>query len=206
MLGRQAAGPVVEVVVALVVVAVTLVELVVVTLVVVTLVVVTLVVVAVTVVMLVVVAVRVVAVVVVVVMVFVVVVATASSDEPSTADRLPVKLNDKPVSPRAVAACFRNGVFVDRLLNVKAASPTPKSSEIKLSSNVTAPVSAKRRPPATVMLIAPGGSIEAFATALAKESSAVISKPRVRPSNCSVCRKPTTCKVQSFKGLKEPCK
>ena len=188
--------PVEEVVVALLVVAVTLVELVVVTLVVV----------GVTVVRLVVVAVRVVAVVVVVVMVFVVVVATASSDEPSTADRLPVKLNDKPVSPRAFAACFRNGAFVDRLLNVKAASPTPKSSEIKLSSSVTAPVSAKRRPPATVMLIAPGGSIEAFATALAKESSDVISKPRVRPSNCSVCRKPITCNVQSFKGLKEPCK
>ena len=112
----------------------------------------------------------------------------------------------KKTSASALAACDKKGVLVDKLERLKAAIPTDESSEDILSSNVTTPLSAKRRASETEMETAPGGNREALATTRAKFSCAVRSKPRVRPSKRKVCLKPTTCKVQSFNGRKEPCK
>ena len=146
----------------------------------------------------------------VVVVVLVVVVeinsCTTSAPAPSTAEKFPVTLTDKLVSPKALEACDKKGALVDKLERLKAAIPTDESSEDILSSNVTTPLSAKRRASETEMETAPGGNREALATTRAKFSCAVRSKPRVRPSKRKVCLKPTTCKVQSFNGKKEPCK
>mmetsp|Transcript_54124 Transcript_54124/g.110109 ORF Transcript_54124/g.110109 Transcript_54124/m.110109 type:complete len:231 (-) Transcript_54124:1084-1776(-) len=97
-----------------------------------------------------------------VVVVVVISCSNTSAEAPSTAERLPVTLTERLLSPRALDACDRNGVLLDRLDRLSAAAPTCESSELMLSSSVTVPVVAARRrpklPPTTLMLTAPGGS------------------------------------------------
>mmetsp|Transcript_114487 Transcript_114487/g.272380 ORF Transcript_114487/g.272380 Transcript_114487/m.272380 type:complete len:221 (-) Transcript_114487:2458-3120(-) len=136
--------------------------------------------------------------------------AASSSEEPSTADRLPTTPTLMLSSPSAAASSDRKGELPPRVDSPTAAEPTLASSEDMPTSSMIAPVvSASRRPdspPTTEMEIAPAGSSDALATARARESSEDKSNPRVRPSSLSVCLRPTTCNVQSFTGRKEPCK
>ena len=134
--------------------------------------------------------------------------AASSSEEPSTADRFPTMPRVMPSSPSPAATSDRKGELLPRLDKPMAAELTPASSEVMLTSSVTAPVVCARRrpaaPPTTEMEMASGGRRDALATALAKESSEPRLKPRVSPSRRIVCRRPTMCKVQSLTGRKEP--